>query len=139
MAGAASVGAVIGPSDEEMTASVAACRARRGLPQKGRMNVVSVQFARAAGVEPALERWPDLAIPLLFGPLSPASFRLDGRDALPDAPARVAADAEAFGCVPPSAPTAAQNERLAELAAASGSDSLKDTLRALQQARAITE
>jgi hypothetical protein len=132
-------GAVPGPSDEEMTASVAACRARRGLPQKGRMNVVSVQFARAAGVEPALERWPDLAIPLLFGPLSPASFRLEGRDALPDAPARVAADAEAFGCVPPSAPTAAQCERLAELAAASGSDSLKDTLRAVRQARAITE
>jgi len=131
-------GAVPGPSDEEMTASVAACRARRGLPQKGRMNVVSVQFARAAGVEPALERWPDLAIPLLFGPLSPASFRLDGRDALPDAPARVAADAEAFGCVPPGGPTPAQCEQLEELAASSRNESLTAALRAVRQTRAIT-
>jgi cation diffusion facilitator CzcD-associated flavoprotein CzcO len=90
-------GAVPAPSEEEMMAGVAACRARRGAPQKGRMNVVSVQFARAAGVEPSIERWPQLARALLFGPLSPASFRLEGRDALPDAPARVMADAEAFG------------------------------------------
>src|SRR4030095_14012574 len=94
-------GAVPAPSSEEMTASVAACRARRGLPQKGRMNVVSLQFARAGGVEPSLERWPHLAMPLLFGPLSPVSFRLEGRDALLDAPARVAAQTPTPCCVPP--------------------------------------
>lgn len=132
-------GAVPAPSDAEMTASVAACRARRGLAQKGRMNVVSLQFARAAGVEPSLERWPHLAIPLLFGPLSPVSFRLDGRDALPDAPTRVAAEAAAFGCVAPDGPTTAQCQQLEELAAASRNDSLKAVLRALRQARAITE
>ena len=103
------------PSADEMTAGVAAYRARRGLPQKTRTNVTSLQFARVAGVEPSIERWPDLAIPLLFGPLSPASFRLEGRDALPDAPARVAADAAAFGCVQTGEPTAAQYEQLAEL------------------------
>jgi len=108
-------GAVAAPSADEMTAGVAACRARRGLPQKTRMNVASLQFARAAGVEPSIERWPDLAVALLFGPLSPASFRLEGRDALADAPARVAADAEAFGCVPSGSPTAAQREQLEEL------------------------
>ena len=111
-------GAVPKPSADEMTASIAACRARRATPRKERMNVVALQFARAAGVEPSLERWPELAAPLLFGPLSPASFRLDGRDALPDAPARVAADAEAFGCVAPGGPSAAQREQLDELTAA---------------------
>jgi dimethylaniline monooxygenase (N-oxide forming) len=110
-------GAAAAPSVDEMTAGVAAYRARRGRPQKTRMNVVSLQFARAAGVEPTIERWPDLAIPLLFGPLSPASFRLEGRDALADAPARVTADAEAFGCVRPGGPTAVQCEQLEELKA----------------------
>jgi dimethylaniline monooxygenase (N-oxide forming) len=114
-------GAVPGPSDEEMSASIAAYRARRELPQKSRMNVVSLQFARAAGVEPSLERWPDLAMPLLFGPLSPVSFRLEGRDALPDAPARVIAEAAAFGCVSSRVPTPAQSEQLEELATASQS------------------
>ena len=85
-------GAVAAPSDEAMLASIAAC-APRGRVPKTRMNVVALQFAQAAGVEPALERWPDLATALLHGPMSPASFRLEGRDALTDAPARVAADA----------------------------------------------
>jgi cation diffusion facilitator CzcD-associated flavoprotein CzcO len=110
-------GAVPGPSQDEMTAGIAAYRARRELPQKTRMNVVALQFARAAGVEPSLERWPDLAIPLLFGPLSPVSFRLEGRDALPDAPARVITEAAAFGAVPSSVPTPAQSEQLEELKA----------------------
>ena len=86
---------------DEMTAGIAACRTRRGLPQKTRMNVVSLQFARAAGVEPSLARWPDLQDALLFGPLSGISFRLEGRDALADAPARVAAEAASFGGLRP--------------------------------------
>jgi hypothetical protein len=57
-------------------------------------------FARAAGVEPELERWPDLARPLMFGPLTPMSFRMSGRDSLPDAPERFAAEVQAFGCIP---------------------------------------
>ena len=103
------------------------------------MNVVSLQFARAAGVEPSLERWPHLAMPLLFGPLSPVSFRLEGRDALPDAPTRVAAEAAAFGCVAPGGPTTAQCEQLEALSAASHSESLRAALRAVRQAPAITE
>ena len=108
-------GAVSAPSIEEMTAGIETYRGRRELPQKTRMNVASLQFARAAGVEPSLERWPDLAMPLLFGPLSPVSFRLEGRDALPDAAARVLKEAEAFGCVPTKAPTSGQLEMLDEL------------------------
>jgi hypothetical protein len=100
------------------------------------MNVVSLQFARAAGVEPSIERWPHLAMPLLFGPLSPASFRLEGRDALPDAAARVAADAKAFGCVSSQGPTAAQFEQLEALASASRSEPLRAALRALHDTSA---
>ena len=36
----------------------------------------------------------------MFGPLTPMSFRMSGRDSLPDAPKRFAADVQAFGCVP---------------------------------------
>jgi hypothetical protein len=42
-------------------------------------------FARAAGVEPGLGNWPELRRALLFGPLAPNCFRLEGPDALPDA------------------------------------------------------
>jgi dimethylaniline monooxygenase (N-oxide forming) len=125
-------GAVPAVSEDEMTAGVAAYRANRHHPQKTRMNVVSLQFARAAGVEPSIERWPGLAMPLLFGPLSPVSFRLQGHDALPDAPGRVAAEAEAFGCVRPGGPTTAQCEQLDELATASRDESLRAAVRVLR-------
>ena len=63
------------------------------------MNLMALLFARAAGVEPDPQRWPRLARALLFGPLAPVSFRLEGRDALPDAPDRFAEEARAFGCM----------------------------------------
>lgn len=80
-------------------AAVAAYRARRGMPQKTRMNIAALTFARAAGVEPQLHQWPQLRRALLFGPLAPSCFRLDGPDALPDAEARFARDAAAFGAI----------------------------------------
>jgi hypothetical protein len=36
---------------------------------------------------------------LLFGPLAPSCFRLEGPDALPDAPVRFERDAAAFGAI----------------------------------------
>ena len=63
------------------------------------MNVVALEFARAAGVEPELRNWPQLRRALLFGPLAPSCFRLEGPDALPDAPDRFARDAAAFGAI----------------------------------------
>ncbi len=53
---------------------------------KHHMPSLTVDFAREAGVEPDVDQWPDLEHALLFGPLVPASFRLNGRDPLIDAP-----------------------------------------------------
>lgn len=85
--------------EADQRAAITAYRARRGMSQKTRMNLVALTFARAAGVEPRLENWPGLRRPLLFGPLAPSCFRLEGPDAVPDAPARFARDAAAFGAI----------------------------------------
>jgi dimethylaniline monooxygenase (N-oxide forming) len=92
-------GAIPPAGESEQRSAIAAYRARRGMSQKTRMNLVALMFARAAGVEPRLENWPHLRRALLFGPLAPSCFRLEGPDALPDAPARFAREAAAFGAI----------------------------------------
>ncbi|WP_123024310.1 flavin-containing monooxygenase [Mycolicibacterium stellerae] len=92
-------GVIPEPGDGELRSAVDAYRARRGTSQKSRMNLVALSFARAAGVEPNPDDWPHLRRALLFGPLAPSCFRLQGPDALPDAPARFARDAAAFGAI----------------------------------------
>lgn len=107
-------GTVPAPADAEQRRAVADYRARRGLPQKSRMNLAALTFARAAGVEPRLHRWPELQRALLFGPLAPSCFRLDGPDALPEASARFARDAAAFGAITSNVLTG-REQRLAAL------------------------
>jgi hypothetical protein len=63
------------------------------------MHAAALVFARHAGVEPDLARWPQLKRALLFGPLSPASFRLQGPHALADAARKVEAQAAEFGAI----------------------------------------
>lgn len=92
-------GTVAASTDTDRRSSIAAYRTSRGLPQKTRMNLAALTFARAAGVEPALDNWPQLRRALLFGPLAPSCFRLEGPDALPDAPIRFAREAAAFGAI----------------------------------------
>jgi hypothetical protein len=92
-------GVVAATNDADRRSSIEAYRSRRGMPQKTRMNLAAVAFARAAGVERCLENWPHLRRALLFGPLAPSCFRLEGPDALPDAAARFARDAVAFGAI----------------------------------------
>jgi len=93
-------GGVVEPPDPAaQRAAIQAYRARRGQPQKTRMNLVAVTFARAAGCEPELAHWPQLRRALLFGPLAPSCFRLDGPDALPGAAEAFARDAAAFGAI----------------------------------------
>ena len=92
-------GTVAMTSDADQREQVAVYRSRRGMSQKTRMNVAAMTFARAAGVEPHPDNWPELRRALLFGPLAPSSFRLEGPDALADAPSRFAHDAAAFGAI----------------------------------------
>lgn len=92
-------GAIPATNESDQRSAIDAYRSRRGMSQKTRMNLAALAFSRAAGVEPRLENWPNLRRALLFGPLSPSCFRLEGPDALPDAAARFARDAAAFGAI----------------------------------------
>ena len=92
-------GAVAAPTANEMAAAISEGYELGAEPQKTKMNLVTLLFARAAGVEPEPHRWPELKRALLFGPLVPVSFRLQGRDALRDAAARVAEETAAFGSI----------------------------------------
>ena len=92
-------GVVTPPREADQRRSVNAYRSTRGTSQKTRMNLVTLTFARAAGVEPDLSNWPHLRRALLFGPLAPSCFRLEGPDALPDAATRFERDAAAFGAI----------------------------------------
>ncbi|WP_417674378.1 flavin-containing monooxygenase [Pseudodonghicola sp.] len=87
------------PSAAEMAAGLAEARLARQGPPARPMNMVALGFARRAGVEPRLEQRPGLERALLFGPLSPVSFRLDGAGALPDAEDRTRKAAAAFGAI----------------------------------------
>ncbi|MEE6176067.1 flavin-containing monooxygenase [Mycobacterium sp. 050134] len=109
-------GSIPPPREAHQRSAIAAYRAARGTPQKARMNLVALTFARAAGVEPRPENWPHLRRALLFGPLAPSSFRLEGPDALPDAPARFRRDAAAFGAVTSNELTDRERKHVAALA-----------------------
>lgn len=106
------------PSREQMEAGLAAYRERRDLPQQQGMHILALLFARAAGVEPELFQWPHLARALLYGPLTPVSFRLSGPESLSDAAERFAGDAREFGAVPSPQFTEKQQVQLRALAAA---------------------
>ena len=92
-------GTIPAPSETDQRLSVNAYRAKRGMPQKTQLNLVALTFARAAGVEPHLNNWPEVRRALLFGPLAPSCFRLEGPDGLPDAPVRFAREAAASGAI----------------------------------------
>jgi hypothetical protein len=50
-------------------------------------DALALLFSEASGVSPDLASHPDLLEPLLFGPMVPARYRLDGPGSLPDAKA----------------------------------------------------
>jgi dimethylaniline monooxygenase (N-oxide forming) len=92
-------GTIRPPSAAELSEGISLYRARRAGPQKQMMHNVAVLFARCAGVEPSIDEHGDLAHALLFGPLSPVSFRLSGPDRLPNAAELLREDAAAFGAI----------------------------------------
>ena len=114
-------GACAAPTDDALEAGVAAYRARRGLPQDQQMHILALRFARLAGVEPDLATRPDIARALLFGPLTPASFRLDGPDPMHGAAEEVAAQAALLGAITGPDFTEDERGRLAEVGAAGDS------------------
>ncbi|OBI78594.1 NAD(P)/FAD-dependent oxidoreductase [Mycobacterium sp. E740] len=92
-------GRIAPPGQVRQWQAVEGYRSRRGLPQKTRMNLAAIAFARAAHVEPRIHDWPDLRRALLFGPLAPSCFRLQGPDALPEAASQFRCDAAAFDAI----------------------------------------
>jgi dimethylaniline monooxygenase (N-oxide forming) len=76
------------------------------------MHALATLFASHAGVEPRPAAWPALERALWFGPLSPASFRLIGPDAEPDAPTRAMAAARSFNAIIEDALTAEETARV---------------------------
>ena len=105
---------------ETMEEGIRRTRSMRDRSPMVPMNHAAVGFARLAGVEPSLDERPELARALLFGPLSPVSFRLSGKDSLPNATERAAEDARAFGAVPNPHLTPMQQMQLQGLAKAKG-------------------
>ena len=74
------------PSRETM---IDAIKRAGGVMEKPLSASLTCEFASEAGVEAEPSRWPDIAIDLVEGPAFPATFRLQGRDALPYATDRV--------------------------------------------------
>lgn len=93
----ASVWAGPGPDADRMRTELASGRYRPVRGTNVPMHVMALLFSRLAGVEPDIAEDPGLTRALLFGPLSPASFRLSGPDARQDARHRTLQAAAAFG------------------------------------------
>ncbi len=74
------------PKESAMRASLAA-----PAPVVESHNMLAVSLADAARVAPDLRARPELTDPLLFGPMLPPRYRLDGPGALPDAAAQFTA------------------------------------------------
>jgi dimethylaniline monooxygenase (N-oxide forming) len=119
-------GRCVAPSNAEMQQGIRDFQGRRGTSQVQRMHLVARRFARAIGVDPDPARWPELARAVMFGVMSPASFRLEGPDALTDAPMRVARDVAEFGALPGGSLTAEERDQLVALSAATGDTRLKE-------------
>ena len=79
-------GTIPAPNESAMRASIAA-----PAPTVDSHNMLAVVLAHAAGVAPDLRARPELAEALLFGPMLPPRYRLDGPGALPDAAAQFSA------------------------------------------------
>jgi dimethylaniline monooxygenase (N-oxide forming) len=73
------------PGDAEMRSVTAQPR-----PPLDAHNALALTLAEQLGVSPEPVDWPELAEPLMFGPLLPPRYRLSGPGAQPDAAARFA-------------------------------------------------
>jgi cation diffusion facilitator CzcD-associated flavoprotein CzcO len=109
-------GEVALPQREAMLAAIRAAGEMRHVQPDVVFHHMALQFAEAMGVEPDVASRPELARALMFGPLAPIQFRIQGPDALPDAAERFAKTAASFGCVTSSEFTPEQRGALTLLA-----------------------
>ena len=80
------------------------------------VNRLAIQHARLCGFEADIGAHPALARYLLFGPLTSATFRLTGIDALPDAPTRIIREAGTYAQMTSPILTATEKELLKDVA-----------------------
>ena len=73
-------GQVALPDKAKMRATIA-----EGQPPLDAHNVLALTLAEELGVAPEVEDWPELAEPLIFGPLLPPRYRLSGPGAMQSA------------------------------------------------------
>ena len=71
-------GALAAPATERMQAGIAEHRATRGAMPFDMYPALAATLAAELGVEPDVDKYPELAQGLLFGPLAPARWLLDG-------------------------------------------------------------
>ena len=94
-------GALAPPATERMYAGIAEHRAMRGAMPFDIYPQLAAMLAGELGVEPDIDRYPELAQGLLFGPLAPARWLLDGPGARPEAERLLAAAFGELGPLPP--------------------------------------
>ena len=96
---------------------------------------LAAMLAAELGVELDIDRYPELAQGLLFGPLAPARWLLEGPGARPEAERLLAAAFDELGPLPPVAPDQIETLRtiagtLDDPALAQAADRLEAGLRA---------
>lgn len=103
------------PVDSVMREGIEVYRQSRHLPQKKPMHIVTVMFARELGVLPDPGNWPNIARYILFGPLCPSLFRLEGPGARQEAPDEIRKAALAFNMLDTPDFTQSELERLRQV------------------------
>jgi cation diffusion facilitator CzcD-associated flavoprotein CzcO len=78
-------GAVDAPGEQRMRAGIEEYRAMKPILRSDVHHVLAGILAAESGVAPSLTARPHLTAALLFGPLAPAQYRLDGPGALAEA------------------------------------------------------
>ena len=87
------------PSRAQMMAGIQAFQAWKQMHKETLFHEMAMMLSQQAGVTPQLHKHPELAKALLFGPLAPSQFRLDGHGRRENADKAFAAAASAFGCI----------------------------------------
>jgi dimethylaniline monooxygenase (N-oxide forming) len=117
-------GTVALPSEQRMWAGIDEHRVAREMMAFDMYPALSAALADELGVEPSPASHPELAEGLLFGPLAPARWRLDGPGARPEAGALLRAALSDFG--PPPTATPEQVGALRMVAGALGDPELDE-------------